>query len=98
MNDGPRPQLLFDKIWNNHCVSSLGGGYDLVYIDRHMMHELASDVAFSMLSARGHRVREMAVKAIMETTSHGRIRRGMRSKHMVGIGRDEKYFKYDRPE
>ena len=57
MSNGPRPQLLFDKIWNNHCVSSLGGGYDLIYIDRHMMHELASDVAFSMLSARGHRVR-----------------------------------------
>jgi 3-isopropylmalate/(R)-2-methylmalate dehydratase large subunit len=51
------PQLLFDKIWNSHCVASLGSGYDLIYIDRHMMHELASDVAFAMLSERGQSVR-----------------------------------------
>ena len=51
------PQLLFDKIWDPHCVTSFGGGYDLIYIDRHMLHELASDVAFDMLGKRGQSVR-----------------------------------------
>ena len=53
----PEPKLLFDKIWESHCVTSLGDGYDLIYIDRHMMHELATDVAFAKLHQRGHSVR-----------------------------------------
>lgn len=52
-----KPKLLFDKIWDAHCVTNLGGGYDLIYIDRHMLHELASDVAFEMLNQRGQEVR-----------------------------------------
>lgn len=51
------PSLLFDKIWDQHRVMGLGGGYDLVYIDRHMMHELASDIAFTKLHEGGHSVR-----------------------------------------
>ena len=50
-------QLLFDKVWNAHCVSSLGDGYDLIYIDRHVMHELASDVAFANVAEKEHVVR-----------------------------------------
>ena len=57
MPEPDTPQLLFDKVWGSHCVTTLGGGYDLIYIDRHMMHELASDVAFAMLHERGHSVR-----------------------------------------
>ncbi len=53
----PAPKLLFDKIWESHCVTSLGDGYDLIYIDRHMMHELATDVAFTKLLERGQSVR-----------------------------------------
>lgn len=57
MSQTATPQMLFDKIWNSHCVTALDGGYDLIYIDRHMLHELASDVAFAMLHARGQSVR-----------------------------------------
>ncbi len=53
----PVPKLLFDKIWESHCVTTLGDGYDLIYIDRHMMHELATDVAFAKLHRRGQSVR-----------------------------------------
>ena len=52
-----RPRLLFDKIWDAHCVATLGGGYDLIYVDRHMLHELASDIAFAQLQSAGHHVR-----------------------------------------
>ncbi len=51
------PRLLFDKIWDAHCVRRLGGDYDLVYVDRHVMHELASDVAFASVDDGGHPVR-----------------------------------------
>ena len=53
----PAPKLLFDKIWESHCVTTLGDGYDLIYIDRHMMHELATDVAFAKLHQRSQSVR-----------------------------------------
>ena len=53
----PKPKLLFDKIWDAHLVSHLGGGYDLVYIARHMLHELASDVAFNVLAETVGKVR-----------------------------------------
>lgn len=50
-------KLLFDKIWDAHRVATLGGGYELIYIARHMLHELASDVAFEMVAKRGNTVR-----------------------------------------
>jgi len=48
---------MFDKIWDAHRVTPLGGGYDLIYIDRHMMHELGSDIAFAELHDTGREVR-----------------------------------------
>ena len=56
INSG-KPKLLFDKIWDAHRIATLGGGYDLVYIARHMLHELASDVAFNMLEKKTGKVR-----------------------------------------
>ncbi len=47
------PRLLFDKIWDAHRVAALGGGYDLLYCDRLLTHELVSDVAFTMLKKAG---------------------------------------------
>lgn len=53
----PAHRLLFDKIWDAHRVTALGGGYDLIYIDRHMMHELASNIAFDRIAESGFEVR-----------------------------------------
>ncbi|MFT4564622.1 MAG: 3-isopropylmalate/(R)-2-methylmalate dehydratase large subunit, partial [Gammaproteobacteria bacterium] len=57
MPEQPSPKLFFDKIWDAHRVRQLGSGYDLLYIDRHMMHELASDVAFKQIEERGYDLR-----------------------------------------
>ena len=43
------PQTLFDKIWQNHAVSSLSDGRTLLYIDRHLVHEVTSPQAFEGL-------------------------------------------------
>ena len=51
------PRLLFDKIWDAHRVERLSADYDLIYIARHMLHELGSDVAFKILEEHSGRVR-----------------------------------------
>ncbi|RZK29921.1 MAG: hypothetical protein EOO57_18590 [Hymenobacter sp.] len=45
------PRTLFDKIWDAHTVRSLEG-LDVVYIDRHLIHEVTSPQAFDELAAR----------------------------------------------
>ncbi|MCA6364453.1 MAG: 3-isopropylmalate dehydratase large subunit [Bacteroidetes bacterium] len=44
---------LFDKIWNRHVVTHLENGFDLLFIDRHFIHEVTSPQAFHNLEARG---------------------------------------------
>jgi len=46
-------KTLFDKIWDAHVVTSLKGGQDVLYIDRHLIHEVTSPQAFEGLRKRG---------------------------------------------
>ena len=41
-----KPQTFFDKIWNNHIVDNNTSGECLIYIDRHLVHEVTSPQAF----------------------------------------------------
>jgi 3-isopropylmalate/(R)-2-methylmalate dehydratase large subunit len=50
------PKTLFDKIWDAHIVEQIEGGPDVLYIDRHFIHEVTSPVAFSGLETRGLKV------------------------------------------
>src|SRR6202166_1308247 len=43
------PQTLFDKIWNFHRVGQRADGRDLIYIHRHVLHELHAHHAFAQL-------------------------------------------------
>ena len=43
---------LFDKIWDAHVVRSIASGQDVVYVDRHLIHEVTSPQAFDELEAR----------------------------------------------
>jgi len=47
------PKTLFDKIWDSHVVRSIEGGPDVLYIDRHYIHEVTSPQAFNGLRKRG---------------------------------------------
>ncbi|MFI3315569.1 MAG: aconitase family protein, partial [Rikenellaceae bacterium] len=49
-------KTLFDKVWDAHIVESLDGGRDILYIDRHYIHEVTSPVAFLGLKNRGLKV------------------------------------------
>ena len=48
---------LFDTIWNRHVVARDAGGDDLIYIDRHLVHEVSSPQAFAGLHSAGRSVR-----------------------------------------
>jgi 3-isopropylmalate/(R)-2-methylmalate dehydratase large subunit len=51
------PQTLFDKIWQSHVVEQLPGGTCLLYIDRHLVHEVTSPQAFEGLRLAARPVR-----------------------------------------
>ena len=48
---------LFDKIWDAHVVDRLSDGTAILYIDRHLIHEVTSPQAFEGLRAAGRRLR-----------------------------------------
>jgi 3-isopropylmalate/(R)-2-methylmalate dehydratase large subunit len=51
------PRTLFDKIWDAHLVAQRGDGRDLIYIDRHVLHELHAPHAFEQLEKQQRPVR-----------------------------------------
>ncbi len=51
------PKTLFEKIWDAHVVEEREDGTCLLYIDRHLVHEVTSPQAFEGLRQSGRRVR-----------------------------------------
>ena len=51
------PKTLYDKIWENHVVSINDDGTTILYIDRHLVHEVTSPQAFEGLRMSGRKVR-----------------------------------------
>jgi 3-isopropylmalate/(R)-2-methylmalate dehydratase large subunit len=51
------PRTLFDKIWDSHLVARQDDGTCLIYIDRHLVHEVTSPQAFEGLRTAGRAVR-----------------------------------------
>ena len=51
------PKTLFEKIWDSHVVEQQEDGTCLLYIDRHLVHEVTSPQAFEGLRQTGRRVR-----------------------------------------
>jgi 3-isopropylmalate/(R)-2-methylmalate dehydratase large subunit len=51
------PKTLFDKVWDSHVVERLEDGTCVLYIDRHLVHEVTSPQAFEGLRLAGRKVR-----------------------------------------
>src|SRR5919108_1365552 len=51
-----KPRTLFDKIWDSHLVHRQDDGTCLIYIDRHLVHEVTSPQAFEGLRNAGRKV------------------------------------------
>jgi|SRR5690348_2774988 len=49
-------KTLFEKIWQKHLVKSIPGGPDVLYIDKHFIHEVTSPQAFAGIEKRGLKI------------------------------------------
>ena len=61
-------KTLFEKIWDKHVVKELPGGEVLLYIDRHLVHEVTSPQAFEGLRLQNRTVRHPELT--FATTDH----------------------------
>ncbi len=61
-------KTLFDKIWDAHVVESIAAGPDILYIDKHLIHEVTSPQAFNELKERGISI--LRPKQIVATADH----------------------------
>ena len=52
-----RPRTLYKKIWDAHVVETRDDGTSIIYIDRHLVHEVTSPQAFEALRMSGRKVR-----------------------------------------
>ena len=49
-------KTLFDKVWDSHVINKIDNGPDVLFIDRHFIHEVTSPVAFVGLKSRNLKV------------------------------------------
>ena len=61
-------RTLYDKLWDAHVVHVEPNGMTLLYIDRHLVHEVTSPQAFQMLRDRGLKV--MYPERTLATVDH----------------------------
>jgi 3-isopropylmalate/(R)-2-methylmalate dehydratase large subunit len=52
-----KPRTLYDKLWDDHLVDEQPDGTCLIYVDRHLVHEVTSPQAFEGLRLSGRKVR-----------------------------------------
>ena len=57
------PRTLYDKIWDDHLVDAQDDGTCLLYIDRHLVHEVTSPQAFEGLRMTGRKVHAPQTRA-----------------------------------
>ena len=50
-----QPRTLYDKLWDSHLVKQRDDGSALIYIDRHLIHEVTSPQGFEGLSLAGRK-------------------------------------------
>ena len=61
-------KTLFDKVWDSHVVDSIENGPQVLYIDKHLIHEVTSPQAFQELEDRGIPI--LRPKQIVATADH----------------------------
>ncbi|WP_457617445.1 3-isopropylmalate dehydratase large subunit [Lutibacter sp.] len=61
-------KTLFDKVWDNHIVTTIENGPQVLYIDKHLIHEVTSPQAFKELENRG--IQLFRPKQVVATADH----------------------------
>jgi len=91
-----RSTTLYDRIWDEHVVvpASEPGAPDLLYIDRHLLHEVSTPQSFELLRENGLTVRRPATQlavpdhAVPTRTRDGTIREEMARKQVALLERN----------
>ena len=60
-------KTLYDKIWENHLVHEQSDGTSLIYVDRHLVHEVTSPQAFEGLRLQKRKVRRPELTPVSYT-------------------------------
>ncbi len=83
------PRTLYDKIWDDHLVHEAEDGTCLLYIDRHLVHEVTSPQAFEGLRMAGRKVRApertIAVPDHNVPTTADRLSGGMNEESRIQV-------------
>ena len=77
-----KPQTLYDKLWDAHCVGEREDGSMLLYIDRHFVHEVTSPQAFEGLRMQGRK--PWRANSILATADHA-VPTDKRALGMAGV-------------
>ena len=67
-SSGVGGKSLFEKIWDRHVVKTIEGGPAVLYIDKHLIHEVTSPQAFAGLNKRG--IKALRPKQVVATADH----------------------------
>jgi 3-isopropylmalate/(R)-2-methylmalate dehydratase large subunit len=77
---------LYEKLWTSHVVTDFGDGSALLYVDRHLLHEVSTHQSFVALRERGRPARRPA--ANLAVADHGVPTDG-RSDVLTGLAADQ---------
>ena len=69
-------KTLFDKVWDSHVVKKIEDGPDVLFIDRHMVHEVTSPVAFLGLKNRNINLENKIQLKKLELIKDSQLRTG----------------------
>ena len=62
------PYTIYDKIWNEHLVHQQEDGTSLLFVDRHLIHEVTSPQAFEGLRSSNRKVRRAKLYYLRDRT------------------------------
>ncbi len=78
------PESLYDKIWNEHLVHQQEDGTSLLFVDRHLIHEVTSPQAFEGLRNSNRKVRRAKLYYLRDRTGKS-ARIAEKIKKKIGI-------------
>ena len=80
-----RPRTLYEKIWDAHVVEQRPDGTCLIFIDRHLVHEVTSPQAFAGLRASGRTVRRPDAASLATLLAGGPLRMVLRNHEVAQV-------------
>lgn len=93
-------QTIFSKIWDKHLLAHRPDGQSLIYIDRHITHEVTSPLAFESLRAAGRKVRrpDLTFATMDHNVPTGdrsaEVSDPMSAKQMAALAANASYFQF----